>query len=355
MTRDYSLLFGSGGESFDVPPLARLGWQTTFARQTDADEMVAFPPVRVLEVHRSGLVVKGDGLDETLPPRSDVTVGDWLMFDRERPSDSRLLDRKSLFRRRAAGHDRETQLIASNVDTVFVVTSCNRDFNVARLERYLTLAFDAGADPVLVLTKADLSDEEDRFEREAQAISDKVPVLTVNAKSPAVRDELKPWLGLGRTVAFLGTSGVGKSTLVNALLGEDQVATGDIREDDLRGRHTTTRRQLLFTPDGTGVLDTPGMRELQLADVEAGLSELFGDIEDIAARCKFRDCAHETEPGCAVRAAMAAGELDASRMERWKKLVAEDRHNTESLAERHARERKFGKMVKEVVKDKKSR
>ena len=355
MTRDYSLFFGSAGTGFEVSPLTRLGWQTVFASQTDAEEMEAMPPVRVLEVHRSGLVVKGDGLDEILPPRSDATVGDWLMFDRERPADSRLLERKSLFRRRAPGHDRQVQLIAANVDTVFVVTSCNRDFNVARLERYLALAFEAGADPAIVLTKADLSDEQDRFEREAQAISDRVPVLTVDARHPTVRDVLNPWLGLGRTVAFLGTSGVGKSTLVNALLGEDQLETGAIREDDQRGRHTTTRRQLLFTPEGTGVLDTPGMRELQLSDVGAGLSELFGDIEDFAARCKFRDCAHETEPGCAVRAAMDAGVLDAPRLARWKKLVAEDNYNTESLADRHARERRFGKMVKDIVKDKKSR
>ena len=355
MTRDYSLIFGSRSQRFDVPPLTRLGWQTIFARQTDADEMVAFPPVRVLEVHRSGLIVRGEDLDETLPPRADVTVGDWLLFDRERPSDSRLLDRKSLFRRRAAGHDRQSQLIAANVDTVFVVTSCNRDFNVARLERYLALSFEAGSDPVIVLTKADLSEEHDRFEREAQAISDKVPVLTVDARTPAVREALKSWLGLGRTVAFLGTSGVGKSTLVNALLGEEKVETGAVREDDSRGRHTTTRRQLLFTEEGSGVVDTPGMRELQLSDVGAGLSELFGDIEDLATQCKFRDCAHETEPGCAVRAAMEAGVLDEPRMARWKKLVAEDRHNTESLAERHARERKFGKLVKEVVKDKRSK
>lgn len=355
MTRDYSRFLGASAGATGPSPLQLLGWQGFFSAQVDAEELAAHPPVRVVEVHRSGLRAVGDGIDTVVPPGPEATVGDWLMLDRDLPTSSRVLERKSLFWRPAAGRAREVQLIAANVDTVFVVSSCNADFNVARLERYLALAFEAGVEPVIVLTKADLAADVSGYEAEAGAISEKVPVVVLNAKGGGVRDALSGWLGRGRTVAFLGMSGVGKSTLVNALLGSEAMGTGAIREDDARGRHTTTSRQLLFLEDGTGVLDTPGMREIQLAEVEAGISELFGDIEDLAAGCRFRDCSHEVEPGCAVRAAVEAGELDAGRLARWKKLAAEERHNTESLAERRSREKKFGKMVKSVVREKRER
>ncbi|MFY0617226.1 ribosome small subunit-dependent GTPase A [Shimia sp.] len=358
MTRDYSQFLPNGGAASEQPKrtvLDILGWQSYFAQQTDLEVLAATPPVRVVEVHRNGLQVRGDGVDALVPPGPDATVGDWLLYDAELPSRSAVLERKSLFKRRAAGHDRSIQMIAANVDTAFVVTSCNNDFNVARLERFLALAFEADVTPVILLTKADLCEDTEPFVTEAQRISDRVPVVLLNAKSEEPLAKLADWCAPGQTIAFLGTSGVGKSTLVNALFGSEQAATGAIREEDARGRHTTTRRQLHFTDDGLAVLDTPGMRELQLAEAGDGLADLFADVVELAGQCKFRDCAHESEPGCAVQAAIATGTLDAARLERWRKLEAEERHNTASLAEKRAYDKNFGKMIKTVTKAHKGR
>lgn len=347
MVRDYSKFLPGTAPAATPSSLSALGWQSFFAQQLDADALTATPPVRVTRVDRAGLQVSGEGPDRVLPPMADVTVGDWLLVG----EDITRLDRKSLVKRRAAGHDRSVQLIAANIDTTFVVTSCNSDFNVARLERYLALAFDADTDPVILLTKPDLADPA-AFIAEAEAISDAVPVVALNAKGGEVRSLLAHWCKPGRTVAFLGSSGVGKSTLVNALSGTEDVATGAIRENDAKGRHTTTRRELYVVPAGFAVLDTPGMRELQLTDVAAGIEEVFADLADLARTCKFNDCAHETEPGCAVRAALDAGNLDAARMVRWKKLAAEDAHNSADLAERRRRDKALGKTINRAVKAK---
>jgi len=359
MTRDYSQFLPTGGaakaETPKRSPLDILGWQSFFAQQTDLDAMHITPPVRVVEVHRNGLRVRGDGFDALVPPGPEATVGDWLLYNAELPSHSEVLERKSLFKRRAAGHDRSIQMIAANVDTAFVVTSCNNDFNVARLERFLALAFEADVTPVIVLTKADLCEDTTPFVDQARAISDRVPVVLLNAKSEEPAAMLADWSKPGQTIAFLGTSGVGKSTLVNALFGTEQAETGAIREDDSRGRHTTTSRQLHFTDIGLAILDTPGMRELQLAEAGGGLADLFADVVELATQCKFRDCAHESEPGCAVRAAIDAGTLDPERLERWRKLEAEERHNTASLAEKRAYDKNFGKMIKTVTKAHKGR
>ncbi len=358
MARDYSRFLPSlkgGAQSHTPTGLDRLGWTTFFTQQVSVDELVATPPVRVTSVERSGLGVEGDGVRTTLPPRDDATVGDWLLHNATRPGASRLLQRKSLFRRRAAGTGRELQLIAANVDTVFVVTSCNRDFNVARLERYVALAFEAGVEPVIVATKADLTDDPDGFAVAASEVSASVPVVVLDALGAEPKEKLAPWCKAGRTVAFLGSSGVGKSTLVNALSGRVTAATGGIREDDDRGRHTTTGRHLYVLPEGYAVLDTPGMRELQLADAAEGISEVFADLADLAARCRFSDCRHEDEPGCAVQAAIAAGEVDAARLKRWQKLQREEAFNSASLAERRERERSFGRMVRSIIKDKPSK
>lgn len=358
MTRDYSQFLPSNGAPEATAArsaLDILGWQPFFAQQTDLDVLQATPPVRVVEVHRNGLQVRGDGVAALVPPGPAATVGDWLLYDAQLPAQSVVLERKSLFQRRAAGHERSLQMIAANVDTAFVVTSCNQDFNVARLERFLALAFEADVVPVIVLTKADLCADTAPFVTQAQAISDRVPVVLLNAKSEEPAEKLADWCTPGQTVAFLGTSGVGKSTLVNALFGSEQAETGEIREDDSRGRHTTTRRQLHFTEAGLAILDTPGMRELQLAEAGAGVADLFDDIVTLATQCKFRDCAHESEPGCAVRAAIEAGTLDPARLERWRKLEAEERHNTATLAQKRAYDKSFGKMVKAATKPHKGR
>ncbi|MBC7282528.1 ribosome small subunit-dependent GTPase A [Hoeflea sp.] len=359
MTRDFSALMPAAAAATppkrEIPLLQRLGWQPFFAQQISVDEMVETPPVRVTEVHRSGLRVLGDGIDMMVPPRADATVGDWLLLDRALPSASRLLERKSLIKRRAAGHDRSIQLIAANLDTAFVVTSCNLDFNMARLERYIALAFDAGVTPVVLLTKSDLCADPASYVEQAQTISKDVAVITLNAKSDEPRERLAPWCKPGQTVAFLGSSGVGKSTLTNALSGTESAATQAIREDDSKGRHTTSHRQLHILPDGCAVLDTPGVRELQLTDAEAGVAEVFSDLDELAAECRFNDCSHQSEPGCAVQAALEAGTIDAARLARWQKLLAEDRHNTASLAERRSKDKAFGKMVKQAKKLKKVR
>lgn len=359
MARDYSRFLPpvTGGPRTTtvthVPTrLERLGWQPFLAQQVSVDEMAATPPVRVVGVERSGLRVEGDGIAAALPPRADATIGDWLLHAADRPGASRLLDRKSLFKRRAPGTGREVQLIAANVDSVFVVTSCNQDFNLARLERYVALAFEAEVEPVIVLTKADLASDPAEYARQAATVSAAVPVVALNALGDAARTLMAPWCRTGRTVAFLGSSGVGKSTLVNALSGFERAATGGIRADDDKGRHTTTSRQLHLMAEGYAVLDNPGMRELQLTDAAEGIAELFGDLTALAADCRFSDCRHESEPGCAVRAALADGRIDEARLDRWRKLVREEAFNSASLAERRERARAFGRMVRGILKDK---
>ena len=354
MTRGYShfLLLGPGDTrpNDSLSLLQALGWQPVFAQQISVDDLTSTPPVRVVEVHRNGLHVLGEAIDTTLPPRPDVTVGDWLLLDRARPASSRVLERTSLIKRRAPGTDRQEQLIAANIDTAFIVTSCNQDFNVARLERYLALALDAHITPVIVLTKTDLVTDAQSYIEAARTVSDLIDVVALDARGSGPKTELATWCKPGKTVAFLGSSGVGKSTLSNALLDSQSIETQTIREDDAKGRHTTTRRELHTMPNGCLILDTPGMREVQLTDVATGINTLFADIEDLATQCRFNDCRHETEPGCAVLAAIEEGTLEATRLGRWRKLRAEDAFNSASLAERRARDKGFGKMVRDVKK-----
>jgi ribosome biogenesis GTPase len=214
----------------------------------------------------------------------------------------------------------QVQLIAANIDTAFIVTSCNLDFNVARLERYIALAFDAGVTPVILLTKPDLCDDPAPYVTDAEAISADVAVLTLNARSDEPASKLAPWCKPGQTMAFLGSSGVGKSTLTNSLSVSEVAATQAIREDDAKGRHTTSHRQLHILPNGCAVLDTPGVRELQLTDAESGVAEVFSDLDDLSTQCRFNDCRHASEPGCAILAALERGDIDEARLARWRKL-----------------------------------
>src|SRR6056297_1502250 len=356
MTRDYSrFLVPNGDEPKSqrvLPTHEILGWQPFFAQQISVDDLIRTPPVRVTQVHRNALHVLGDGIDLTIPTLADATVGDWLLFDADAPGSSRLLDRKSLIKRRAPGRDRNFQLIAANIDTVFIVSSCNDDFNVARLERYVALTFESGAEPVIVLTKTDLAMDVAGFVEAARGVSDRVAVVALDARAEEPGKVLAEWCRPGRTVAFLGSSGVGKSTLTNALAGTEDIATQAVREADARGRHTTTRRQLYMVPCGSIVLDTPGMRELQLADAASGIADVFEDIEALTTGCRFRDCAHDTEPGCAVQGAVAEGRLDPARLARWRKLQEEDAQNSVSLSDRRAKDRAFGKVVRQPTKDK---
>ena len=359
MVRDYSALFPDAANALpahrEPTALEALGWGSEFAQQVDAEELVNTPPARVVAVHRSGFLVKGDGIEETVPPGIDATVGDWLMLDRAKPKESRVLPRKSLIKRRAPGTDRRVQLIAANIDTAFVVTSCNMDFNVARLERYVALAFEADIEPVIVLTKVDLVDDPQPWIDTARNVSGRVSVVALDARGIGSEKTLADWCKPGRTVAFLGSSGVGKSTLTNSLVGTSAITTQPIREDDAKGRHTTTHRELHVVPGRCIVLDTPGMRELQLTDAASGIADVFKDIEALAVQCRFGDCLHDTEPHCAVQAAIGDGSLDPARLARWRKLQAEDAFNSASLAERRSKDREFGKMVRTALKAKPSR
>jgi ribosome biogenesis GTPase len=356
MNRDYSKFLPpdmAGARSQrPLSALETLGWQPFFAQQISVEELTETPPVRVITVHRTTLHVVGADIDETIPAQPDVTVGDWLLFDRTDPQSSRVLDRKSLVKRRAPGSDRQVQLIAANIDTAFIVTSCNPDFNVARLERYIALAFEAEITPVIVLTKSDLASDPQSYVDQASAISDLVSVVTLDARADEPKQKLAEWCKPGRTVAFLGSSGVGKSTLTNALAGTQSIETQAIRENDARGRHTTTGRQMHMMPGGYLVLDTPGMRELQMTDVAAGIGSVFADLQELSTQCKFRDCMHEAEPGCAVLKALENGEINAPRLARWRKLVAEDAFNSASLSERRSKDKAFGKMVRNAVQQK---
>jgi ribosome biogenesis GTPase len=334
--------------------LSSYGWGPLLEQQFQALGNTNTRPARVLDVHRSVVHVAAPGFDVSLPTplnleKGPVTVGDWVVVDDARQRIVNLLDRNSLFRRKAPGTDRREQLIAANVNTLFIVSSCNQDFNEARLERYLAMGRDAGVISLIVLTKADLCDEYDEYVRRAVRLAPGLIVETVNALERDSLGCLDAWLGSGQTIALLGSSGVGKSTLTNTLRGTGDIATREARADDDRGRHTTTARQLHQLPGGAWLMDTPGMRELQLTDVQAGLSDVFSEIALLAEKCRFIDCTHDAEPGCAVRSATESGEVDPDRVKRWRKLVREEAHNRESIAERRARDKSTGRLYKSII------
>lgn len=329
--------------------LAAIGWRD------DAPAALAFAfqapgrLARVTEQHRSHYVVN-DGTSEfraqapapwtrkDLAPEQRAAVGDWVRLDPEREQILELLPRTSLFKRGAAGEHYKQQTIAANIDVVFVVTGLDGDFNPRRIERYLVLVMNSGARPVVVLTKADRCDEVEALRaRLAQIEGGGVPVHAVNAKDAASVAQLHGYLGAGITAVLVGSSGAGKSTLTNTLLGIEKMKTGAVRDADSRGRHTTTHRALIRLPQGGCLIDTPGMRELKLTGEEELVDTVFDDIEAFAGNCKFRDCRHEAEPGCAVRAALERGEIDAGRWQNYRKLQAELGVATDALAAQQAR------------------
>ena len=333
-------------------PLDRLGWSAFYSQQLTLEDLSAGFPARVCSVQRNQLTVlcERGSLDVVVPPdiitsaAGAVAIGDWLLVEHEAPRVLRVLERRSLISRMAAGVEQRMQAIAANLDTLFIVTSCNDDFNLSRLERYFTVARHAQVEPVIVLTKADLCTDAESFAAQARSIAGDMAILTLNATEHAAAVALDTWLARGQTVAFVGSSGVGKSTLVNALLAREVQATSAIRAHDAKGRHTTSSRQMFALPSGAWVIDTPGMRELKLGAVEAAVSEVFDDIETLARNCRFRDCQHRDDAGCALHAAVAAGQLDARRLSSYQKLQREAERASQSVRERREIERRWGRM-----------
>ncbi len=351
-----------------VASLPELGWGNDFIQQLSLDEWDDYVPARVIEQHRSQLLVALDNKSVIVayPVHMDaaITVGDWLLLDHDLAV-RRVLDRKTVFQRKASGEKAKTQLIAANVDTVFIVSSLNHDFSLNRIERYLVLANEAKVEPVVVLTKVDLCESEEKREHYVQQVQSLDPylmVVTVNALDESELSQFSAWCKPGKTMALLGSSGVGKSSLTNLLVGKQVLATAGIREDDSKGRHTTTGRSLNLIPSGDVLaggllLDTPGMRELQLANVDEGIEETFSDIIALGQSCKFSDCSHDNDlpenSGCAVQAAISSGELELRRLSSFQKLQREDALNSATLAQRREKDKQFGKMVRSVMNEKK--
>ncbi|RZA19046.1 MAG: ribosome small subunit-dependent GTPase A [Lysobacteraceae bacterium] len=343
-----------------MTPLQAIGWRWTPPTLDPAwaGLMAAHPqarPARISEQHRSGYLVAESVAAahraESLPewqragnyrkggttPEARPAVGDWVLVEGEAPNALRivaLLPRFSAIKRGAAGEHYKQQVIAANIDTVFVVCGLDADFNPRRIERYLLLVGGSGVQPVVVLTKSDRDGADvEAAMQELRALD--VPVLAVNAKDRASVATLEPWLGAGHSVVLVGSSGAGKSTITNTMLGTERMKTGAVREGDDRGRHTTTHRALIALPSGACLIDTPGMRELKPTG-EEDVAESFADIEALAAQCKFNDCKHLKEPGCAVRAAIEGGEVDALRVANFLKLSDEVAGAANKLATRLA-------------------
>jgi ribosome biogenesis GTPase / thiamine phosphate phosphatase len=331
--------------------LADLGWTPRFAEAFEPYRDKNLTPARVsLEHTHIYRVLSPDGerlarvsgrLRHAAAGRADFpAVGDWVAIKTPESAQGdvariwAVLPRATQFSRRAAGNPTEPQVVAANIDVVFLISGLDGDFNPRRIERYLVTAFDSGASPVIVLNKADLVDDPDAFVREAARAGQGVPVEVVSVRHVDSMERLRAHLGPGRTAALLGSSGVGKSSIANALIGEDVLRTREVRASDHRGRHTSTHRELVLLPGGGILIDTPGMRELQLWDTGESVAGAFADIESLGNACRFRDCRHVSEPGCAVAAAVNAGTLARERLESYRKLQAEQEHQATQQDER---------------------
>ena len=333
--------------------LQQLGWKTHFNQKLTLEELEPYSPARVTKVFRNRLLVLAEDGERDIslsqfPNLNTCTIGDWLLLPQDRQQTASVLEPFSLFQQKAPG-SHTSPLIAANVDTAFIVSSCNQDFKLSRIERYLALAKEADVSPVLMLSKVDMvtDTQRDAFLAQLHDLEKHMVVLCVNALDETSCAPLFDWCQTGQTVVLLGSSGVGKTSLSNTLC-ENQALTAGIREDDGKGRHTTTELSLFFTRAGGMILDCPGMRELQLTDCEEGVKAVFADIAAMAADCKFANCQHQAEPGCAISAAIDNGLLDQRRLSNFQKMLKEQARNSRTLAESHQQDKKLGKLIKSV-------
>jgi ribosome biogenesis GTPase / thiamine phosphate phosphatase len=351
--------------------LEELGWNETFANSFQPYLENGFRVGRISAEHKNRFqvyteigeiwaAVSGKMRYSALNRSDFPAVGDWVVLDNveNAPSDFEsqiaiihaVLPRKSKFSRKAAGKASDEQIISTNIDMVFLVNALNYDFNLRRLERYLTLAWESGANPIIILSKSDLCENAAQRVREVEAAAPGVPIHPISCLTHEGIDELKQYFKPGQTVALLGSSGAGKSTLVNRLFGIEVQKTNEVREADSRGRHTTTSRELFLLPQGGLLIDTPGMRELQLYGSGDGLFDAFEDIYEYARHCRFSDCQHQTEPGCKIQEALADGSLDVERYESFRKLQREMSYisRKENLQEALEEKKKWKKINKEL-------
>jgi len=354
---------------------AMYGWDESFEEsfQDASSEGTAYLPARIVREDRGLYRAIADGTEyaaeitgafRNAHAHSDEfpAVGDWVVTapvgDEEKLRIHAVLPRKTVFKRTAVGTTSETQVVAANVDTIFIVMGLDGDFNPRRVERYIALAYESGAQPVVVLSKSDVSDIVPEQVVQIEDVAFGVPVHPISSLQDDGLEFLSEYICVGKTIALLGSSGAGKSTLVNALMGNQTMDTGEVREDDSRGRHTTTHRQLVVLPTGGLLIDTPGMREIQLTGDDESIGSTFGDVEALFDQCRFRDCQHDQEPGCAIQGAIDSGELDAKRYKSYLKLKRElaftQRRQSESFAqEEKQRNRAFSKMVRKSLAERK--